>query len=437
MADKVTNYKCPACSGPLHFAPASGKMECEYCSSTYSVEEIEAKYAEANKEAISAKAAADNKTPSEDEWEVSTEEWNADGMKAYSCPSCGATLLCEDTMGASSCPYCGNPTVVPGQFTGSIKPDFVVPFKIEKDAAVEALKKYYGGKYLVPKTFKSGSHLDEVQGVYVPFWLYDGYANGDCTYEAVKKEVKKTATEEITTSKYYVVERSGNLRFEKIPADASTKMDDSMMDSIEPYDYKELKPFTNAYLTGYLADKYDVSAKDNADRAMKRAKESTKNALYQDVKGYDNVFPKRENIRVTQGKAYYAMMPVWMLNTSWNGKDYKFAMNGQTGKPVGELPMDKGKFILTLLIMIAAFVGLSFVARNAQTIILIFGAIITLITSIVLTGSLRNVSKAVEATNYIAGDKINITHRSDKFERQTVERKPINTQPANNAGNAK
>ena len=433
MADQVTNYKCPTCSGPLHFEPKSGKMECEYCNSSFSVEEIEALYAEKNAAAVGAKAAADSVKPSTDEWEVSTEEWKSEGMKSYSCPSCGATLLCEETMGASCCPYCGNPTVVPGQFTGSIKPDFVVPFKIDKDGAVEALKKFYGGKYLVPKSFKSGSHLDEVQGVYVPFWLYDGYAKGDCTYEAVKKEVKKTATEEITTSKYYEVERSGNLRFEKIPADASTKMDDSVMDSIEPYDYKELKPFTNAYLTGYLADKYDVSAKDNAGRAMKRAKETTKNALYQDVKDYDSVIPKKENITVTQGKAYYAMMPVWMLNTSWNGKDYKFAMNGQTGKPVGELPMDKGKFWLTLLIMAAVIVGLSFVARDAQKVILIIGAIVTLITAFVLKGSLRNVAQKTTAGNYIAGDKINITHRSDKFDHQTVERKPINTQPANNA----
>lgn len=435
MADQVTNYKCPLCSGPLHFAPASGKMECEYCDSSFTVEEIEAKYAQANAEAVQAKKEADNKpAAAEDEWEVSTEEWNNDGMKAYNCPSCGATLLCEDTTGASSCPYCGNPTIVPAQFEGAMKPDYVVPFKIDKNAAVEALKKFYGSKYLVPKSFKSGSHLDEVQGVYVPFWLYDGYAQGECVYEAVKKEVKKTADEEIITSRIYSVERSGNMRFEKIPADASTKMDDDMMDSIEPYDYKELKPFTNAYMTGYLADQYDVSAKDNAKRAIARAKESTKNALFNDVKGYDTVTPRRENIRVQQGKAYYAMMPVWMLTTSYNGKDYKFAMNGQSGKPAGELPMDKGKFWLTLLIVALAFVGFAFLKPNAMKGIVILGVITTAIVGCVLKGSLKNVAKKTVAGNYIAGDKLNVTHRSDNFIRQTVEKKPINKPQAATAG---
>ena len=42
MAEQITNYKCPACTGPLHFVGASGKLECDYCGSSYSVEEIEA-----------------------------------------------------------------------------------------------------------------------------------------------------------------------------------------------------------------------------------------------------------------------------------------------------------------------------------------------------------------------------------------------------------
>jgi len=433
MAEQITNYKCPACSGPLHFAPGSGMMECEYCNSQFTVEEIEKKYSEANAAAVAAKAEADNKPASNDEWEVSTEQWTSEGMKQYSCPSCGATLLCEDTMAASSCPYCGNPTIVPGQFTGSIKPDFVVPFKIEKDAAVEALKKHYGKRYLLPKMFKDGSHLEEIKGVYVPFWLYDGVATGDCVYEGIKETKQRTPKEEIITKKHYHVERKGTMSFSKIPADASTKMDDAYMESIEPYDYSDLKPFTQAYLTGYLADKYDVSAEENAPRAVKRAKESTKNALFVDAsKGYNSTSVQRENITVKQGKAYYAMMPVWMLSTNWNGKDYKFAMNGQTGKMVGDLPIDKSKFWVTLALVLLVFAGLGLALPNwSLKAALILGVIVTAIVGIIMKSGMKSVAKISTAGNYVTEEGLKITHREDRYERDTVEKRPINnSQPA-------
>jgi len=432
MAEQITNYKCPACSGPLHFAAKSGMMECEYCESRFSVEEIEKKYAEADKAAAEAKKEADNKVYADDDWVVTSQQWNGEGMKAYGCPSCGATLVCDETMAASSCPYCGNPTVVPGQFTDMLKPDFVLPFKLEKDAALEALKKHYGKRYLLPQAFKNANHLDEVKGVYVPFWLYDGHADGDCVYEAVKEDRKRQGQEEIVTRKYYHVERKGSLEFSKIPADASSKMDDDLMDSIEPYNYSDLKPFSKAYLTGYLADKYDVSAKDDARRAVARAKQSTKDALYNDVKGYTSVSAKRENINVKQGKAYYAMMPVWLLTTRWNNQNYTFAMNGQTGKMVGDLPIDKPKQWITVLITLAiAFCLGMFVFNWATAGAVVFGLIAALIAYMVSGRGMKNVRQARTANVYIKDDQTKITHRIDNFVREEQERIKIQTSQNN------
>ena len=47
------------------------------------------------------------------------------------------------------------------------------------------------------------------------------------------------------------------------------------------------------------------------------------------------------SIQLHGGKAKYALFPVWVLSTSWRGENYIFAMNGQTGKFVGNLPVDK------------------------------------------------------------------------------------------------
>lgn len=359
---KVTNYQCPSCTGPLHYVGSSGKLECDYCGSSFDVAEIEALYAPKNEAAVAEQAAAQQSAEQEaiEEREFSADgaeesEWDttgfsldwgteADGMKAYSCPSCGAELICDASTAATSCPYCGNPTVVLGQFAGALKPDFVIPFKLSKDDAVNALKEHYKGKPLLPKAFTKENHINEIKGVYVPFWLFDGAAEGGARYETTRIRVYSRGDEEITETRHYDVYREGRVRFQKIPVDASSKMPDEYMDSIEPYNYEELVQFSTAYLPGFLADKYDVSVDDSRKRADLRCENSLDAALRGTVHGYDTCVRVSSSSRLRRGRVHYALMPVWMLNTKWNGKDYLFAMNGQTGKMVGDLPMSWGRF---------------------------------------------------------------------------------------------
>ena len=234
--------------------------------------------------------------------------------------------------------------MVPGQFSGALKPDFVIPFKLSKEDAVAALKNHYKGKPLLPKAFTNGNHIEEIQGVYVPFWMFDGQAEGSVDYEGLIIHVYESGDYEITETEHYDVHRGGSISFEKVPVDASSKMPDDHMDSIEPYDYAGLKPFSTAYLPGFLADKYDVTVEESHDRADGRCSASLEGALRRTTTQYDSCVPLRQDIHLRRGKVHYALLPVWMLHTKWNGKDFLFAMNGQTGKLVGDLPTDMGKF---------------------------------------------------------------------------------------------
>lgn len=354
MPAQVTNYKCPACTGPLHFAGDSGKLECEYCGSSFEVAEIEAMMAQKEAEAAAAGAAADAQAAAasgeegmDGEWNYSGENWEAGdaSMKAYSCPSCGAELVCDETTAATSCPYCGNPTVVPGQFSGMLKPDYVIPFKLEKKDAVEALKKHYKGKKLLPKAFTDQNHIEEIKGIYVPFWLFDGEVAGNFTFEGTRSHTHREGDYNVTITEHYNVYRSGSLAFEKIPADGSSKMPDEHMDSIEPFDYSEMKPFSTAYLPGFLADKYDVSAEECASRAAERSANTIEEMLRDDAsRGYQTCTTLSKDIHLQQGRISYALMPVWLLSTKWNNQNFLFAMNGQTGKLIGDLPVSWGKF---------------------------------------------------------------------------------------------
>lgn len=356
MANQITNYKCPACTAPLHYGHASGKLECDYCGSSFSVEEIEKLYDEQNRKAENAAAEEEKKQeeaaakPEEEGFDLGDPggEWGADArhMRAYSCPSCGAELICEATTAATSCPYCNNPTIIPGQFSGTKKPDLVIPFKLDKEAAIAALKRHYQGKPLLPRAFSDTNHIQEIKGVYVPFWLFDAEVNADMTFSARRSMVHNTPREIITETNHYMVHRNGTVHFEKVPVDASSKMPDGHMDAIEPFDYSELKPFSLSYLPGFLADKYDVDKEDSAKRADERCRNSAVQAIEQTVTGYESVNVTNQNISVKARNIKYALLPVWMLSTQWNGQNFLFAMNGQTGKLIGDLPTDKKKLAL-------------------------------------------------------------------------------------------
>ena len=331
-------FKCPCCDGAIEFNSTVQKMKCPYCDTEFEVADILA-YNEAT---------ADQPKEDELQWNSAAggewQEGETDGMRVYTCNTCGGQIIGDETTGATECPFCSNPVVMSGAFAGDLKPDLVIPFKLDKKAAMEALRKHYNGKKLLPKVFKDENRIKEIKGVYVPFWLFDAQAEGFARYKATRVRTWSDSRYRYVETNYYNVVRAGELGFGGVPVDGSTKMDDAMMESIEPFDLSEGVDFQTAYLAGYFADKYDVDAQSSMERAGERIKESTAQAFAQTVHGYHSVVPVSTNIRLKNSAAKYALFPVWLLNTKWNGETYTFAMNGQTGKMVGDLPMDKGLF---------------------------------------------------------------------------------------------
>lgn len=337
MENQVTNYKCPACTGPIHFDSSSGKMVCDYCDSVFEVSEIEELYKDEN-----AAAAAHAGEQPEDEWSFDNELMDeASGVKAYNCPSCGAQLICDETTAATSCPYCGNPTIIPASLSGALKPELIIPFKLDKEAAKEALREHFRGKKLLPALFAEENRLDEIKGVYVPFWFFDAEARAEAEFSGTKIRTWSDRDYNYTETRFYALERCGRAIFDNIPVDASEKMSDELMQSLEPFDYSQAVEFKTSYLSGYFADRYDVPPENCVETANNRVRESSMDLLRSTTGGYLSVTQRSGRVRVTNGKAKYALLPVWLLNTTWNGEKFLFAMNGQTGKFIGNLPVDK------------------------------------------------------------------------------------------------
>ena len=333
----LQEFKCPCCDGAIEFDTGSQKMKCPYCDTEFEVEALKAYGSDLQSEG------QENMT-----WENAPgHQWQVDettGLHTYVCESCGGEIVGDANMAATSCPFCDNPVVVKGQFAGDLKPDLVIPFKLDKKAAKEALRKHYQGKRLLPKVFKDENHLDEIKGVYVPFWLFEADAEANIRYKATRVRTWSDSRYNYTETQHYHVSRGGSLGFQAVPVDGSTKLEDNLMESIEPFDLADAVEFRAAYLAGYMADRYDVDAQQSIQRANERIKKSTADAFAATATGYSTIIPVSTGIQLANSSAKYALYPVWLLNTTWNGKKYTFAMNGQTGKLVGDLPMDKAAY---------------------------------------------------------------------------------------------
>ncbi len=328
-------YKCPCCGGAIEFHAEKQVLQCPYCDTEFDIDTLDAYQNELTHE-----------SHEDPVWQTdggqTWEETEKAKMGVWACHSCGGEIVTDETTGAAMCPWCGSPVVFSHQFDGDRKPDLIIPFKLNKKAAIEGLTKHLSGKKLLPGVFKDQNRMESIQGVYVPVWLFDTEAEGEVRYRCSRSRTWRDSRYIYTETKYYAVTRSGRMTFGDIPVDGSTKMADDLMESVEPYDLSDREDFKTAYLTGYIADTYDVSAEASVPRANARVKESLERAIGETVlREYDTALPENTSIQYRGSQVRYALYPVWVMQTKWQGQNYLFAMNGQNGKFVGNLPMDK------------------------------------------------------------------------------------------------
>lgn len=328
----VMEYKCPCCGAGLVFSENAQKLSCGSCGNTFEIQAVR----EYNK-------ALDETDDVEIDWEdPGTREWSEEDretMQFYTCPSCGGEILADAHTAATFCPYCENPAILPGRLSGGWKPDAVLPFKTSREDAQKAFLNLCKGKPLLPKMFTQEQRIQKISGIYVPFWLYDCDTLADAKYRATRVRHWSDAHYHYTRTDHYMLTRSASASFRGIPMDGSSKLDNAIMESIEPFDYSQMVDFDTAYLSGFLADKYDVPVGDGRDRIRDRVGGTLDGLLMQSCMGYSSVTPTLKQLKVHHGKARYVLLPVWMLHTQYEGKIYTFAMNGQTGKMTGTLPI--------------------------------------------------------------------------------------------------
>lgn len=360
MSD-ILEYKCPCCGGAVEFNSSIQKMKCPYCDTEFEMQALKDLDDALNEET------QDSMEWNMDEKESFSEDDNT--IAVYVCKSCGGEIVAESTVVSTSCPYCNNPVVLSKGISGELKPDYVIPFKLNKEDAKKGFLNHLKGKILLPKIFKDENHIDEIKALYVPFWLFDTDVKANAIYKATRVRCWTSGKYRYTETSHYAITRDGEMRFELVPVDGSKKMPDDLMESIEPYNFSEAVDFQTAYLSGYLADRYDLNSEQCITRANERIKNSSEKILRDTVIGYTTVITQKNNASFSSQQNKYALFPVWILNTTYKGKKFIFAMNGQTGKFVGNLPVNWGAFWLWFIGLFAGFGAISLLIAKLITIL--------------------------------------------------------------------
>lgn len=352
MEETIT-YLCPGCGAYLRFDGAAGKWVCDYCDSVYTKEELEQRGVQTEDSGYAVQTEDSGET-GETSWafqENVEEGVSAEQLQAYRCPNCGAEIVTDSVTAATFCVFCQNPTVIPQRFDGKYRPSAILPFATNQAQAKEAFRRLCKGKKLLPAGFLSKQRLEKITGVYVPFWLFDCKADFDYHATGEIHTVWSDGDYQYTKTDLYHIHRAGSMDFENIPLDASEHMEDRLMDALEPFDFSKVQPFDMRYLSGYLAEVYTYEPKDLYQRMTERITPGVRRQIEGKNRPYHLVHSVRCDTAFQSEHQAYLLLPVWMLVSEFQGQRYLFAMNGQTGKVVGELPCDTGKSVKWFLLI--------------------------------------------------------------------------------------
>lgn len=336
--------KCPSCGAQIIWDASKSKFRCDFCGKLCTFDELKKKR---NKKI----------------------DKNNVSLNSFKCKNCGAEIISDDNNVSTFCIYCRSTAILKGKIESGVYPDYVIPFKKTIEEAKEAYINLLKGKRFLPKEFNNENNIENIKAIYIPFWAYDISADGNIDFDCEDRRTWEDDEYEYEEIKSYDVTINGHYEYEKLLCDASKSFSDDLMDSISPFKFEDLTDYDHAYLAGYLADKYDVEQSESYEIAKYRCKNSCV-AKASTITGHGSDSYTGDTLKYVNKKTYYMYLPVLMLNTKFEDKIYTFAMNGQTGKIVGNLPIDKVKYTLFI---IGLFIG---------TIAVMFGFVILILTLI-------------------------------------------------------
>ncbi|MBV7669124.1 hypothetical protein STHAL_06420 [Streptomyces halstedii] len=356
------SYPCPACGATVVFAPGSDVMRCPYCGHEQAVAPVSREVREHSFDELAALPVKPRSSVTE-------------GVRTYVCPGCGAHTESDDL--SARCQFCATALVAESDPTERVRPEAVVPFGLDRDAAREALRAWTSSRWFAPSRLKKVSEAETFKGSYLPHWTYDAQTDsryqgrrGDYyyvteTYTTTENGESVTKTRQVRHTRWTPVSGRVSRAFDDVLVAGTTHVDHEQLDKLTPWPLEEAKPFQAEYLAGFQTVRYDVEPEDGLVTAKERMAGVITSDCRADIGGDEQ--------RVTELDTRYSaltfklmLLPVWFLTYLYAGTSWQVMVNARTAEVIGERPYSKAKIAAAVVcgLALAALIVFLVMARK-------------------------------------------------------------------------
>jgi hypothetical protein len=349
------NYTCPGCGAPLKYSPLTGTLRCEFCKRETPIEGTNAPIVE--HDLHSALVTLDHAP-------------NQEITKEITCPKCGSGFRLDPFVVSANCPYCGTPAIT--EFVQDIQPESILPFQIQHKQAQTIFAQWIGSLWFAPNELKHLVDADKsLTGYYLPWWTYDADTvtdytgqRGDIYYVTVQKRMIVNGREQIVSAQepriqWTPVAGRVSRWFDDVIIRASKSPSRQILDALDPWDTSELVPFDPRYLSGFDTEEYTIGLDNGFEMARVKMDNVIRTDIHRDIGG-DQQQITHHQTRYHNTTYKNTLFPVWMTHFSYKGRDYYYAINGQTGRITGERPYSYTKIIFLILALLALLAGATY-----------------------------------------------------------------------------
>ncbi len=339
-----TDKKCPACGGTMNFDPGKHCLVCPYCDNTEPVEDENAPV----------------KSAEELSFYEATERGNCNWgveKKVVICKNCAAETVYDALETAGICPYCGSNQVMEAGAEDTLAPGGICPFSISIEVADQNFRLWLKKKWFCPSSVKKDAGRVSMKGLYLPYWTFDSMTDSTYTarYGIVRTRTvgsgKNRRTETYTT--WYHTSGAHSEFFNDCLIKGSTRHDMKLLSRIEPFNTEANVVYKPEYLSGFTAERYSVGLENAWEFAKRDIGSMLNSSISTEIRRHhnaDHVDSLMVHTRYSGITYKYLMLPVWMSHFTYKEKDYRFMVNGQTGKVGGNIPISPWRVLIAVLL---------------------------------------------------------------------------------------
>lgn len=356
----LQKHACPACGAQAEWNPKKQLLVCPFCGAESPYEQYKAGGAVAELDLV---AMLQSMPDEQKGWDTT--------RHSVQCQSCKAVMVFDPAKIGKNCEFCGSPALVDyTEVQAPIRPQSLLPFKLAQDDVRDRMKRWYSSRWFAPNAFKSKSLIDQLHGLYLPYWTFDAQAH--CPWEAeaghyyyttetYRDSNGNTQTRQVQHTRWEYASGEIDHFFDDEPVPATTGVDHSLLRSIEPFPTNEVVPYDTAFLSGFVVERYQINLEQAATEAQARMHSELESLCAKEIPG-DTYRNLQISPAYSQRTFKHTLLPVWLLTYTYGSKTYNVAANGYTGAIAGNYPKSFWKItflILAVLLIVLTVMALS------------------------------------------------------------------------------